>query len=115
MSEALVAAWARAFLVTQLVEAPVYHFGFGAPLSAALAASTLTHPIVWFVFFGPFEPLASLSYGQRLVLAEVFAWLVEALLLCVWTGRRRALAWSLLANGSSVAMSYALRAMFGFP
>jgi hypothetical protein len=70
---------------------------------------------VWFVFFGPLEPLAALSYTQRLVLAEAFAWLVEALLLHAWTGRRRALAWSLIANASSVAIGFAMRAMFGFP
>ena len=115
MIDSLVAAWARAFVVTQLVEAPVYHFGFGAPVSAALAASTLTHPIVWFVFFGPFEPLVSLSYAPRLVLAEAFAWLVEALVLRVWTRRQGALAWSLVANGGSVAVGSALRALFGFP
>lgn len=115
MTGSFVAAWARAFLLTQLVEAPIYHFGYRAPLSAALAASTLTHPIVWFVFFGPFEPFASMPYTPRLVLAEVFAWLVEALLLRAWTGRPRPLAWSLVANGSSVAVGSALRAIFAFP
>jgi hypothetical protein len=111
----LVTAWARAYLVTQLVEVPLYRYGYGAPVLAALAASTFTHPVVWFVFFGPFESLASLTYAQRLLLAELFAWLGEALLLRAWTGRRHALVWSLVANGSSVALGFALRAVFAFP
>lgn len=115
MSSTLIAAWARAFLVTQVVEAPIYRYGYGASVTAALAASTVTHPIVWFVFFGPFEPFSRLDYYPRMVLAELFAWLAEALLLRCWTGRRHALVWALIANASSVLVGTVLRALFEFP
>ena len=115
MTLAFVAAWARAFLVTQLIEAPIYRYGYGAPVRAALMASTVTHPIVWFVFFGPFEPISHWSYHQRMASAELFAWLVEAALLSLWTGRRHALAWAFLANASSVLIGSAMRATLGFP
>ena len=115
MSHAFVAAWARAYLLTQLIEAPIYRYGYRAALGAALTASTVTHPLVWFVFFGPFEPFTRLSYYPRMAIAELFAWLVEAGLLFFWTGRRHALAWALLANASSVLIGSAMRATLGFP
>lgn len=115
MSRAFVLAWLRAFLVTQAVEAPLYRFGYRASLPVALLASAITHPVVWFGFFGPWSPLADLSYAPRVIFAELFAWLVEAAWLAVATRRPHALLWSLAANLASVAMGSLLRALFGFP
>ena len=115
MSESFVRAWLTAFLVTQAVEVPVYVRGYGATLAPALAASTITHPIVWFVFFGPVGLSVDLGYGVRVLLAETFAWLVEAAWLHVLVKKPRALAWALMANAASVAVGALLRACFGFP
>ena len=115
MSDELIHAWLRAFVLTELVEAPIYRFGYRASLPAALAASAITHPIVWFVFFGPFAPFEGLSYLPRVVMAETFAWLVEAGWLSATTGRPRALGWSAIANLASIAVGTLTRALFEFP
>lgn len=115
MSPAFVLAWLRAFLVTQAVEAPIYRFGYRATWRVALLASALTHPVVWFGFFGPFAAQEALGYWPRVLLAESFAWLAEAAWLAATTRRRRALAWSALANLASVAVGLLARALLGFP
>ena len=98
----LIAAWARAFLLTQLVEVPIYRGVAKVPLGLAFAASAITHPIVWFVFFSPRVPL---GYDAKLVLAEAFAVIVEAAVLTTTKmPRKRALGFALLANGASVVV-----------
>lgn len=111
MSE-LIAAFARAFVFTQLVEVPIYRFGARAPLSVAFGASALTHPIVWFVFF---SPTFSLGYETRLLSAEIFAVVGEACLLARYLPRGRALLFSFLANVTSVVMGELSRAACGLP
>lgn len=106
----MISAWLAAFALTQLVEAPIYRFGAKASWPVALLASTLTHPIVWFVF----PLLTRLSYWEMVTCAESFAIVAEA----CWLRANRvtlALAWSLLANAASVVIGLGLRAAFGAP
>ncbi|MET0342078.1 MAG: hypothetical protein ABW252_13830 [Polyangiales bacterium] len=115
MTADFVLAWLRAFVLTQAVEAPIYRFGYRATLPVALLASAITHPIVWFVFFGPLAPFPSLGYLPRVLLAELFAWLTEAAWLAITMRRDRALLWSAIANLASVAVGLVARALLGFP
>lgn len=110
-----ISAWFSAYLLTQAVEIPIYLVATrGRPwrlrLVIAAAASTLTHPMVWFVI--PAVPWP--SYEAYFAGAEGFAVLVEALLL--WAlGIRGALLWSIAANAGSVAVGSLLRATIGWP
>lgn len=108
-------AWLRAFIFTELVEMPIYRFGFGAPWRMAFAASALTHPVVWFGFFGPFSERLPIGYETRAVVAEVFAWLVEAVFLSRVVRRPDALGWSFVANAASVLLGTILRSRYGYP
>ncbi|MEM1032709.1 MAG: hypothetical protein AAGN82_20350 [Myxococcota bacterium] len=105
--------WLLAFAFTQAVEVGVYRRALGdsmrRPWLWALVPSAVTHPWVWFAF-----PLAPVGYRTMVVLAEAFAVGVEALLLRRW-GVRRALAWSLVANGLSLGLGLASRHLFGLP
>lgn len=111
--------WAKAFVFTELVEAPIYRVGARASWSRALGASAITHPFVWFVFPALGERVGT-SYVTTTALSELFAWVVEAAFL-VWSTRRapagigwrRALVVSLLANGASVALGLTVRTLFG--
>jgi hypothetical protein len=110
--------WASAFLLTQLIEMPVYALaqpGIPAPRRWAVAfgSSALTHPVAWFVF--PLVPrlwgctASSRCWVEQLILAEAFAVAVEA----AWLrgcGVRRAFGWSLGAN----ALSLGLGALFAW-
>lgn len=111
---ALLGPWLRAFALTQLVEAPIYRFGLKVRWTHALAASAVTHPVVWFFFPWLAERL-DLGWGTMAVLAELFAWSVEAAYLALAAGARwpRAAVASLVANGASVAVGLALRAAWG--
>ena len=101
--------WALAFLVTQLIEVPIYmkaQHRFGV----AFGASAITHPIVWFVF--PYLMHGS-SYVVTVLCAEAFAIIAEA----AWLQRhgvRRPLAWSLVANLTSVTIGFGIRALTGW-
>ncbi len=114
--------WLAAFAVTQIVEVPIYLRALarspetrGAPRSIrfaiAFGASLLTHPFVWFVF--PRLHLG-LTYVERSLLSEVFAWGFETLWLRFF-GVERAWLWSLAANSASVAVGLSLRALSGWP
>jgi hypothetical protein len=85
--------WFWAFLFTQVVEVPIYMRGIRARFHEALGASSLTHPIVWFVipelmdwfYLTILERHASIwltsstRYGIMVFVAEVFAVVAEAL------------------------------------
>jgi len=106
-----VISWLSGFLLTQAVEVPLY-LRAGAGWRAAVLASTLTHPVVWFGFATVRGWVH--SYWAAVVLMEAFAILVEAL----WLSSRRvkhALLWSLGANLASVTIGFASRALFGWP
>ncbi len=105
-------AWLSAFVVTELVEAPLYARLGRCGILRALGASAITHPIVWFGFFHPAVPG---SYWPKVIAAELFAWLAEAAYFARPLGWRRALGLSLLANAASVAVGLTLRKLFGWP
>ena len=112
--------WLSAFLLTQAVEVPIYVHALrgedGPPrrwpvaLLLAFLASTITHPIVWFVM----PKLIPDRYLLMVAAAESFAIVSEAIWLRAF-GLRRALAWAVFANASSVLVGLTLRRMFGWP
>lgn len=100
--------WWTAFLLTQAIEMPVYALAMrGTPLSwawrasVAFGASALTHPVVWFVLPGLFEP--SLGWWGYVLVAETFAVVAEALYLRAFA-IPRPWAWALAANGLSATI-----------
>lgn len=115
-------AWLVAFLFTEAVEAPIYLLALRVTIPAALGASALTHPIVWFGFF---TRRVRAPYAARVVSAELFAWLGEATYFRFLVRRERAgarsitlaraLLWSALANGASVGLGFLSRHLFGVP
>lgn len=101
--------WLAAFALTQLVEVPIY-LRAQRRFSVAFGASAITHPVVWFVV----PLLWHGSYAGMVIVAETFAVVTEAL----WLRRAevpRAFTWSLVANGASVAVGFAVRALVGWP
>jgi hypothetical protein len=109
------ARWPAGFLVTQLIEVPVYlvacqHLPWPKRIGVAFGASLITHPFVWFL--GPM--LVPEPYPLRLALSEGFAILVEAGWLRAF-GVRDALLWSIFANSLSVVGGHLLHALLGWP
>lgn len=123
-------AWLGAFVLTQLVEAPLYAWCLRrwstSPTSErvvlALLPSALTHPLLWLGFPTLREHL---SYGAAVGLAETLVVVVEALAIVPFLdaapGSRRvgrvALAFgaAVVANALSVAVGFASRALFDWP
>ena len=103
--------WFKAFLLTQLMEMPLYLFAtrnqysWGSRLAIAFGASALTHPIVWLVFpvLWPFR-----SFFWMIVAAEIFAFVAEALYLR-WCRVPRPWIWALVANGFSLSVGLVIR------
>lgn len=102
--------WAIAFAFTQMVEAPIYAAAIGESRvrrerwGIALAASLLTHPMVWFVIpdlVGYIAPEA--SHWSAIAVAETFAVTLEAAWLYTF-GVRPAFALALVANGASFTL-----------
>ena len=104
--------WATAFLLTQLIEMPLYvlaqrHAAAPRRWAIAFGASALTHPIAWYVF--PLVPrlwgctASTQCWAEQLILAEAFAVGVEA----VWLREfriRYAFGWSIGANALSLGL-----------
>lgn len=123
MSEAYVIAWAKAFALTLSVECLVAGILLARLSPAAISPSLsrrllavafgnlASHPAVWFVF-------AALLRGTlALVVEEAWAVAVEAVLYSLVfpkLGARAALAISALANGCSLAVGLAVRAITGW-
>lgn len=105
-------AWLRAFLFTQLVEVPIYVRTLDCSIPVAFGASAITHPVVWFGFFGPW---IDADYWTRVIAAELFAWLVEAAYFAFLFREHRALLWAFVANGASASAGFLSRALFGVP
>jgi hypothetical protein len=118
-------AWLSAFLLTELVETPIYMrallerreqedaavFERWPPaLGVAFGASAITHPIVWFVM----PELIPGSWLTMVLVAESLAIAVEAAWLRAF-GLRRALVWAVFANAASVVVGMGLRRIFGWP
>lgn len=120
--------WFWAFLFTQIVEVPIYMRGLRARFHEALGASSLTHPIVWFVIpqAGDWFYLhvleqrfsiwltASTRYAIMVAFAEVFAVVAEALYFRV-IGLEKPWRWSLIANMASFGLGMLSRYYLGFP
>jgi hypothetical protein len=107
-------SWLAAFAVTQAVEIPIVvraqpDVPWPRRLLVAAGGSTLTHPVVWFVI-----PRLVTDWTAMVLVAETFAVLAEAAWFRAF-GISQPLLWSLLANASSVAVGFALRAAFGWP
>jgi hypothetical protein len=110
-----VQSWALAFVITQLVELPIYRALAPIGWGRAFSLSLVTHPVVWYGF-PPLCERAGLSWTQMIGLAEAFAYLVEAALLCGYGVKWwRALAVSCVANTASVAVGELMRAQWGIP
>ncbi len=111
--------WWRAFWMTQAIEVPIYLViltkfpatprwrdghepmtDWPHKLACAFLASAITHPWVWYFF-----PVIIDDYWPMVAAAETFAVVAEAL----WfhfCGLRRALLWSLVANGTSATIGF---------
>ena len=108
-------SWLSAFFVTQLVEVPIYHRAaptrWGSKrLYVAFGASSLTHPIVFFVF----PQIAFENYWTMVSAAEAFAVITEAAYLSRF-GVVRPMTISLCANAASLGVGLLLRHWTGFP
>ncbi len=106
-------AWAVAFMLTQLVEIPIYLRFLrrtarpaAERTAIAFAATAITHPLLWFA--GPVVVGASASFATFLALVEAFAIAAEAAWLAAFRVPRPLLA-SALANATSVAVGLVLR------
>ena len=93
--------WSGAFLLTQLIEVPIYlRAARSLPVlkraAYAFGASTITHPVIWFCL-----PWESMPYATVLIAAECFAIGTEGLWGCCWRVPRPWLA-SLVANAASL-------------
>ena len=105
--------WLRAFLLTELIEAPIYCFGLRNwpwPIRFvwAFGASLLTHPIVWWSI----TTFGQDRYWRIVTGSELFAVLTEAVYLRV-LGVPRAFEWSLVANGTSYGFGLACQFLLG--
>jgi hypothetical protein len=99
--------WLLAYSLTQVVEVPIYLAAtrgrsWRRRVWIAVMASTITHPLVWWlgVVIRPHTP-----YLTYVLIAESFAVTVEAL----WLrhhGVRQAFWWALTANAASVGVHF---------
>ena len=84
-------SWLGAFVLTQLVEAPLYAWSLrrwstspaGERVVVALLPSALTHPLLWLAFPTLREHL---SYGATVVVAEALVVAVEAFVIARFLG-----------------------------
>lgn len=116
----LVLRWFIAFAFTQAVEAPLYVAGMeaGRPMrerwAIALAASTITHPLVWFVIPDACMDLhPALTGWWSVLVCELFAFGMEA----VWLSAFRvklAVFYALLANVTSFTLGLFLYTHLGW-
>ena len=117
--------WVLAFVLTQVVEMPIYAYAFRLnrdfawpkAFAAGFVPSLLTHPIVWgvFVLHWPFfwdvypEWVdTSFGYVSMVIAAETFAVVVEAVYLHAMKVPAGWL-WSIGANLISVSIGYLLQ------
>ena len=105
--------WLSAFLLTQIVECPIYVRAMGqrpARWAIAFGASAISHPLI---FLG--LPLVwQGSWIGYVICAEGIAVLLETLWL-QWFKIKRPLYWALMANGCSLAIGLLSRWLIGWP
>lgn len=98
--------WPLAFLLTLLVETPIYGlalrrtFGLPGALLASLALNVATHPIAWSLITGAARP-----FPGTFLAVEAAAWVAEGLLL--WGAARSRRARQRLGIGEALAVSLA--------
>ena len=102
-----------AFAFTEIIEVPIYRRMLGSGVFEALGASTITHPLLWFVFVPAMRPLV--SYEAYAAIGETLVVLVEAIYFRLIFQRKRALAASLVANGASYFLGLVAHTLFGWP
>jgi hypothetical protein len=115
----VLAAWAKAFVLTILVELLLGDRLLRSTepsrprrLAAIALANLSTHPAIWFIL-----PLLELRHASMLLVAETWATVVEMCayrLTFVPITTLRALAVSALLNGASVAVGALVRAATGW-
>lgn len=100
--------WSGAFLLTEMIEVPIY-LAFARSLKVprravyAVGASSITHPLIWFCL-----PWASSSYVPLLIIAEGFAVIAEAMWGRGWRVQRPWVA-SFVANAVSLGLGMLIR------
>ena len=109
-------SYIAALALTLAAEVPIYAVvlvrlyqrRLPAAVGSGILANLATHPVVWFVLLPVLEPRT--GYAGYAIIAELFAWWAEWLLLYAWTRRfpRILLLTSLFANGSSVLVGWVL-------
>jgi hypothetical protein len=116
-----VAAWAKAFAFTLIVEVPIVVWllrrddrRVARRVTFAIYANLATHPIVWFVF-----PRWIAARTASVAASEVFAVVVETIAMAVAlrvSGRRAAWVAAVIAiaNGASLGVGLAVRAATGW-
>ena len=105
--------WLSAFLVTQVVEVPIYARSLRHRAHRwqwAFGASVVTHPIVFFIF----PRLGIGDYWETVLYAEAFAVGIEAAYLSR-LGVSYSVLWAMGANALSVAIGLGLRSLIGWP
>jgi len=104
-------SWALAFVVTQIVEVPIWMRAFRAPLRfvKAFGATAITHPLLWFVL----TPRWRGEYWTMVLFGEALVVLVEAAY-ARFLGARAPLLFSLVANAASAAVGIAVYAALGW-
>ncbi len=103
--------WLLAFVITQIVEVPIYLYATKGRWAVSFMASMWTHPVVWFVF--PWLIPPRFGYVGMVVMAECFAVLIEAAWLA-YSKICNAFGWSLVANGASLGIGLLIRQMVDF-
>ncbi len=106
--------WSGAFLLTQLIEVPIYlRAARSLPMlkraAYALGASTITHPVIWLCLPWDFMP-----YATMLIAAESFAIGAESLWGCWWRVPRPWLT-ALVANAASLMAGMFIRWIWLLP
>lgn len=104
--------WLVAFVFTQAIEVPLYLRVTDGRWSTSFLASTLTHPIVWFIF--PVIVPFSWGYWGMVAAAEAFAVAGETVWLRL-NGVTASLKWALVVNAASAVAGLLLRALFDVP
>jgi hypothetical protein len=119
VDRAYLLAWLRAFLFTCAVEIPLAAALFrraeprlARRLGFAFFANLASHPAVWFIF-----PALGLRYGTTILLAETWAFAVEACFFFLAfdeADRAHAAGVSALANGASYGLGLLVRSLTGW-
>ena len=105
--------WLSAFVVTQLIECPIYARALRHhrhPWALAFSVSALTHPFIFVVL----PRIMDVNYWEMVLYAEAFAVAAEAFYLSYLSVQMSVL-WALVANGLSCVVGLSLRALFTWP